>query len=142
MDLGAYIPYIQSSREEMDRRAAHFEESFVQYATAQLIWVVQNLTTEIRLGEKSIIVPVGDSKAFLKVAIVLTKASADDLENSLWASRFECAITALRILNLEEITPYDQGNKEIYDNEKQAVDRITRKINAIVGRLSLQSSCN
>lgn len=140
MDIGAYIPYMQSTHEQMDARMAHYEKSFVRYASAQLDWVLQNLITETRRGDKLVIVPIGDSKAFIKVAIILTKATAEDLESSLWANRFNCAIRDLTMLN-DELTAYDQGNREVYENEKQAIERSSRKIQEIVNSLSLDSSC-
>ncbi|MDD4975722.1 MAG: hypothetical protein PHY93_15300 [Bacteriovorax sp.] len=141
LDLGAYIPYIQSSNDQMDENAAHFEENFVVYASSQLDWITENLTRESRLGDKIIVVPVGDAKALIKVAIILTKGTADDLDESLWNYRFSCAISDLQVLN-ETITSYDQGNREMFDDEKVAVGYLASEIKRISRTLRLKTSCN
>lgn len=140
LDLGAYIPYMQSSHDQLDLRAAHFEENFVIYASAQLEWILANLTKETKLGDKTIVVPVGDAKALIKVAMTLTKATAEDLEESLWNRRFSCAIGDLQILN-ETITSYDQGNREMFDDEKIAVGYLASEIKRIARTLKLKESC-
>jgi hypothetical protein len=141
LDLGAYIPYIQSNDEQMDERAAHFEENFIIYASVQLDWIISNLTRESRLGDKTIVVPVGDAKALIEVAIILTKGTTEDLDDSLWNRRFSCAISDLQILN-ETITSYDQGNKEMFDDEKVAVGYLSHEIKRISRTLILKESCN
>lgn len=141
LDIGAYIPYIQSSKEQMNERAAHFEENFVIYATSQLDWIIYNLTSETRLGNKTISVPVGDTKSLVKVALVLTQGTNSDLEDSLWNYRFSCAISDLQILN-ETISSYDQGNREMFDDERSAVNYIVSEIKRISRSLHSKTSCN
>jgi hypothetical protein len=141
LDLGAYIPYMQSSDEQMDERAAHFEENFVTYATSQLDWILTNLTRQSRLGDKIITVPVGDAKSLVKVSMILIKGTSDDLEDSLWNYRFSCAISDLQILN-DTITSYDQGNKEMFDDERVAVGYLASELTRISRTLHSSSSCN
>jgi hypothetical protein len=141
LDLGAYIPYMQSSQEQMDERATHFEENFAFYASTQLDWITANLTSEVRLGNKIIVVPVGDAKSLIKVAMILTKGTADDLSDSLWNYRFSCAISDLQVLN-QTISSYDQGNREMFDDEKVAVDYLANEIKRISRTLRLKMSCN
>lgn len=141
LDLGAYLPYIQSPQDQMDKRAAYFEQYFVAYASSQLSWITENLTQEARLGDRLIVVPVGDAKALIKVAIILTKGTAEDLEDSLWNHRFSCAIADLQILN-DTITSYDQGNREMFDDEKVAVDYLSKELKRISRSLRLSSTCN
>jgi hypothetical protein len=141
LDIGAYIPYIQSNADQMDERAAHFEENFVLYASTQLDWIISTLTAESVIGGKTIIVPVGDAKSLIKVAMILTQGTAEDLSDSLWNLRFSCAISSLQILN-ETITSYDQGNREMFDDEKGAVSYLAFEINRISRGLNLKASCN
>ncbi len=141
LDIGAYIPYIQSSGEQMDERAAHFEESFVTYASSQLDWILDNLTSTTRLGDKTITVPVGDAKSLIKVSMILLKGTSEDLEESLWNYRFSCAISDIQVLN-ETITSYDQGNREMFEDEKSAVNYLSSEINRISRSLQLRTSCN
>lgn len=141
LDLGAYIPYIQADDASMNERAAHFEENFVTYAASQLDWILNTLTRQTRLGDKTIIVPVGDAKSLVKVATILIKGTGEDLEDSLWNYRFSCAISDLQTLN-ETITSYDQGNREMFDDEKTAVNYLSSELRRISRNLHHQSSCN
>lgn len=141
LDLGAYIPYIQSNDEQMDVNAAHFEENFVMYATSQLDWILSNLTRTTRLGDKTIVVPVGDAKSLVKVAMILIKGTSDDLQDSLWNYRFSCAISSLEILN-DTISSYDQGNREMFDDERVAVGYLSSEISRISNTLHYKTSCN
>jgi hypothetical protein len=144
LDIGAYIPYMQigiENREDMDKRAAHFEEKFVVYASSQLDWILSNLTSEVHQGSKLITVPVGDTKSLLKVALILIHGTAIDLEDSLWNMRFSCAISDLRNLN-DEITSYDQGNREIFEDEKVAVSFLAGQLKRISKSLTLKESCH
>jgi hypothetical protein len=141
LDIGAFIPYVQSSEEAMDVRAAHFEETFVTYANAQLNWILEELTAEARLGNKVIVTPVGDAKSLIKVAIILSEGTASDLNESLWNYRFSCAISDLNILN-QTLIAYDQGNREMFDDEKSAVTYLSQELKRISRTLTLKSSCN
>lgn len=141
LDIGAYIPYRQSTNDQMDKRATHFEEKFVIYASAQLEWIISNLTSQSRLGNKAIVVPVGDAKTLIKVSMILIKGTADDLDTSLWNYRFSCAISDLQVL-YETITSYDQGNREMFDDEKVAVGYLAFEIKRISRMLTLRTSCN
>lgn len=138
LDIGAYIPYMQS---QMDERAAHFEEKFIVYAASQLNWITANMTQTTRLGDKLTVVPVGDAETVIKVAMILIKGTADDLDESLWNLRFSCAITDLQILN-ETITSYDQGNRETFDNKKEAINYLAPEIARIARTLTLKQGCN
>jgi hypothetical protein len=141
LDLNAYIPYMQASHENMDERAAHFEENFAMYAGSQLDWITNNLTNTVRVGDRTLVVPVGDAKSLIKVAIILIKGTADDLDSSLWNFRFSCAISDLNTLN-DTMTSYDQGNREMFDDEKVAVNYLTSEIKRISQMLNRKMSCN
>lgn len=138
LDLNAHIPFLESS--EMDESAAHFEEAFVKYAHAQLQWILSTLVNEVRIGDKTQIVPVGDARSILKVALTLSGATAEDLEESLWNYRFSCSILDLKALN-ESLKEYDLGNTEMFEDEKQALTFTTKKIREISRTLILRDSC-
>lgn len=141
LDLNGQIPYLAStSNEEMNEKAARFEENFVTYASSQLDWILSNLINEVRLGNKIQVVPVGDARSILKVALTLSGATAIDLEDSLWSYRFSCAISDLKILN-ETLTTYDQGNKEMFEDEKQALTYVNSELKRISKTLRLKESC-
>lgn len=139
LDLNAHIPYL-SDAGDMDQRAAHFEEAFVQYAHAQLQWILVNLVNTVRIGDKFQVVPVGDARSVLKVALTLSGATAEDLDESLWNRRFSCAISSLQKLN-ESLKDYDLGNREMFEDEKQALTYTTQEISRIARTLKLSESC-
>lgn len=141
LDLGASLPYAGASKEQMDERAAHFEEMFVTYAKSQLDWIILTLTLDVKLGDNLIYVPVGDAKSVVKVALILIEGTLNDLDDSLWNYRFSCAIFDLNTLK-ESMSLYDQGNREMFDDEKIAIDYMGNEINRISRSLSRKSSCN
>jgi hypothetical protein len=140
LDLNGRLPYLNANDSELNQKAAHYEESFVTYASTQLEWILGNLVKEVYLGNKYQTVPVGDAKSVLKVIIILSSATSKDLDESLWSYRFSCAISDLGILN-ESLTAYDQGNKEMFEDEKQALTYAAKEIRRISKTLSQQESC-
>lgn len=140
LDLNGKIPFMDASNENMDERAARFEENFVTYAGTQLDWILSTLIREVRLGSKIQTVPVGDARSVIKVALTLSAATASDLDESLWNYRFSCAISDLQILN-ETLKAYDQGNKEMFEDEKQAITYTASEIKRISKTLRLKESC-
>lgn len=140
LDLNGQIPYLNSGRDRLDERAAQFETKFVLYAITQLDWISQNLVKEVRFGNRTQVVPVGDARSVLKVILTLTGATATDLNESLWNYRFSCAISDLNVLN-ESLKAYDQGNKEMFEDEKQALVYASTEVARISKTLSLKESC-
>lgn len=140
LDLGAQIPYMNASLDEMDQRAATFEAAFVDYARSQLAWITRNLIEERRIGYELEVFPRGDVRSITKIAIVLTAATATDLEDSLWNYRFSCAISDLNTLS-ESLKLYDQGNMEMFENQKQALGHISKELNRIIQTLRERNSC-
>lgn len=140
LDLNGQIPYLNATSEDMDARAARFEETFVDYASSQLNWILTNLVKETRLGNKTQTVPVGDARSVIKVALTLTAGTATDLDESLWNYRFSCAISDLQILT-NDLKAYDQGNKEMFEDEKQALTHASTEIRRISKSLSSRENC-
>lgn len=140
LDLNGKIPFMDADSENMDQRAARFEENFVTYASTQLEWILNTLVKEVRLGDRVQTVPVGDARSVIKVALTLSAATASDLDESLWNYRFSCAISDLQILN-ETLKTYDQGNKEMFEDEKQALTYTASEIKRISKSLRLKESC-
>jgi hypothetical protein len=73
--------------------------------------------------------------------MTLIKGTSEDLEDSLWNYRFSCAISDLQVLN-ETISSYDQGNREMFDDERTAVNYLSSEIKRISRTLHSSSSCN
>lgn len=140
LDLNGHLPFLGADDGEMDRKAAKYEENFVLYASKQLDWIQGNLVKEVRLGSRYQTVPVGDAKSVLKVIIVLSSGVTTDLDESLWSYRFSCAISDLTILN-GSLKDYDQGNKEMFEDEKQALSYASQEIKRISKTLTLKESC-
>ncbi len=140
LDLNGKIPYLGATNENMDERAARFEQNFVIYASTQLDWILNTLIKEVRLGDRIQTVPVGDARSVIKVALTLSAATSSDLDESIWNYRFSCAISDLNILN-ETLKAYDQGNKEMFEDEKQALTYTASEIKRISKSLTLRESC-
>ena len=140
LDLNGHIPYLNSSNEDMDATAARFEARFVSYAAAQLQWITDNLVKQSRLGNKMQTVPVGDARSVIKVALTLTAGTAADLDESLWNYRFSCSIGDLQILS-NDLRTYDQGNREMFEDEKQALTHATSEIRRISKSLNAADNC-
>jgi hypothetical protein len=140
LDLNGHLPYLGASHGDLNRKAAHYEERFIIYAAAQLNWILDNLVKEVRLGNKMQTVPVGDAKSILKVILTVSAGTATDLDESLWSNRFSCAISDLGML-LESLTAYDQGNKEMFEDEKQALTYASSEIKRIAKTVTLRETC-
>ncbi len=140
LDLNGKIPYMNASEAEMNQSAARFEENFVTYASTQLNWILSTLIRDARIGDRTQVVPVGDARSVLKVVLTLTAGTTTDLEDSLWNYRFSCSISDLQILN-DTLKAYDQGNKEMFEDEKQALTYTAQELRRISKTLVLRESC-
>ncbi len=140
LDLNGHIPYLGASNVDFDQRAAQFELKFVEYAKAQLDWILKNLVTETHQNGRRIVLPKGSANSVLKVAHTLTAGTTKDLEDSLWNYRFSCAISDLKILN-DQLGQYNQGNREIYEDEKSALQEVTKEILRISSVINLRERC-
>lgn len=140
LDLNGQIPYMNASASNMDERAARFEETFVTYASSQLNWILENLVKETRLGNRTQTVPVGDARSVIKVTLTLAAGTAKDLDESLWNYRFSCAINELNMLT-DTLAAYDQGNMEMFEDEKQALDYTAKELRRISTSLSASDAC-
>jgi len=140
LDLQGQIPYLNSTNANMDQRAAHFEESFVNYASSQLSWILDNLVKEVRIGNRLMIVPVGDARSVIKVALTLAEGTATDLDESLWNKRFSCAISDLNSVTAS-LGEYDQGNMGMFEDEKQALDYTAKELGRVARNLRSLEAC-
>lgn len=140
LDLGGQIPYLNASEADMDARAARFEETFVTYASSQLNWILDNLIKESRVAGRIQTTPVGDARSVIKVALTLAAGTATDLDESLWNYRFSCAISDLNILT-DTLKAYDQGNMEMFEDEKQALDYTSKELKRISRSLQSSDAC-
>ena len=140
LDLNGKIPYMSSHNDQMNEAAARFEENFVTYASSQLNWILNNLVKDVKIGNRVQTIPVGDARSVLKVALTLTAGTTTDLEDSLWNYRFSCSISDLQILN-ETLKTYDQGNKEMFEDEKEALTYVSRELKRISKAITLKENC-
>ncbi len=142
LDLNGHLPYLGAfaNTPEQELRKTNYEFRFVEYAKNQLDWILNNLVKEVNMNGKRVIVPVGNADSVLKVALTLSSGTADDLEESLWGYRFSCAISDLKLLN-EMLSKYVQGNKEIYENERDALTSVTQEIARISNDINLRKGC-
>ncbi len=139
LDLYSYIPYLRRDR-AVAFDATVFERNFVAYAAAQLKWVNDHLATLSYHRREMQITPIGNSEEYLFVSQLTTMNTAKDLTESLWSYRFACAIDALTVLN-ESIANYNLGNRDIYEDEKDAIATIYIEIEDNINKISKNDSC-
>lgn len=141
LEIGAHIPYLRSPQDSLEQSIAHFEAKFVQYASAQLDWIIVKLSNS-RTNQfgRLLITPIGDTKSFFKTALVLVEGVSQDLKESLWNLRFSCAISDLDNLH-ERVRNYDQGNRELFSDEKQAFEHTIQELKRIANSIRKNESC-
>lgn len=142
LDLNGYVPYLEA---QSNLNIREFESRFVKYASSQLIWMNDNLTTGRIISGEGEIAPVGDASDYLLVAQLMSIFTAEDLINSLWNKRFTCAIE--KLINLHDIIlRYDpKGNHEMseheYEDDRIAVNMVSYKLEEIIKKISSNDSC-
>lgn len=123
VDIDLYIPYHYTylpgcpsgNCEGFD--IAGFEKRFIDYARAQLKWFDESFVSEVSVTD---VTPRHSAKAYLKVLEFISKYVADDLENSLWRSKYACTIDTMRIMS-DSLAAHNAGNMAFYRNDKYAV---------------------
>lgn len=123
VDIDLYIPYHYTflpgcpsgNCEGFD--IAGFEKRFIDYARAQLKWFDDSFVAEVNAID---VTPRHSAKAYLKVLEFISKYVADDLETSLWRSKYACTIDTMRLMN-DALAAHNAGNMAFYRNDKYAV---------------------
>lgn len=123
VDIDLYIPYHYTylpgcpsgNCEGFD--IAGFEKRFIEYARAQLKWFEESFVSEVSVTD---VTPRHSAKAYLKILEFISKYVADDLESSLWRSKYACTIDTMRLMS-EALAAHNTGNMAFYRNDKYAV---------------------
>lgn len=120
------VPYL-----DMRDRATNYEIAFINYAKDQIVWMLRNIVAQTKTRDGQVVyTPVGDADATLKVMYTLSGAVADDLDESVYNNYYSCTIAKLKLVN-KNLSQFDQGNTEMFEDKKDALDYATRKLIAV-----------
>ncbi len=142
LDLNGFIPFEShgGERNSMNPAMMTFEQNFVIFANTQLTWVLANMMGQTKIGSRLLTTPVGDAKSVIKISLTLTEATAEDLDESLWNHKFSCAISDLKNLSFE-LNQYDQGNRDMFESDAQALEYINKELTRIAKSIDLKGGC-
>jgi hypothetical protein len=108
-----------------------FERRFVEMAARNLSFVVRDLTEAAPQSGGVQIYPVGDPRAFLTVAALVTSDVAEDLSENLHAYENACAIGDLQTLS-SELTSYNlNGDHSIFPNDQWAISQAAEQMSQL-----------
>jgi hypothetical protein len=82
--------------------------------------------------------PVGDPRAFLKVAELVTRFVVSDISMTLQAHMHACSIASLLRLS-QKLTAFNQGSRMNYPSYPMAVGMVRQELEAVADNLA--SSC-
>ncbi len=101
------IPYfsVNSGFKAISNTNMQFERLFINFAKEQVNMVLKTMTTSAFDGRSEVVYPIGTPDMLLTALKVTTKAMANDLADSIFASRYACTIEALDSVN-QEISAY------------------------------------
>lgn len=97
------IPYFSMNTgfRNVSNANMQFERLFINFAKEQVNMVLKTMTSTAFDGRSEVIYPIGTPDMLLTALKVTTNAMANDLSDSILASRYACTIEALDTLNQE-----------------------------------------
>lgn len=101
------IPYFNTNSgfSQIVNTNLQFERLFINFAKEQVNMVLNTMTTTAFDGRSSIIYPIGTPDLVLTALKVTTTAMANDLSDSIFASRYACTIQSLETIS-QDIAAY------------------------------------
>lgn len=136
LDIPYYIPYhyryhrCRTSCDGFDFRA--FERLYLQYAHAELEFVVDHSVNRDYRGGRTVVTPIGKPEAFLKLAELSSGLLAREIAGTLDAYRNACVVTDLQALH-EILRDYNLfGDRSYFPNIRYAVEGTAREIDRIL----------
>lgn len=137
VDIDLYIPYHYTylpgcpsgNCEGFD--IAGFERRFIDYAREQLKWFE---STFVAQTDSIGVTPRHSAKAYLKVLEFISKFVADDLEDSLWRSKYACTIDTMQLMS-EALAAHNAGNMAFYRNDKYAVNLTNAEVTQTIAEI-------
>jgi len=108
-----------------------FETLFVNFAQAQVKMILSTMTMREGYGHEATIYPVGAPNLLFKALEVTTLAMANDLRDSIFATRHACTIQSLESLS-SEIGDYIE-TKDAYADDFVAVQEFVGQTERLLG---------
>lgn len=124
------IPYFQTGRgfSGISTSNIQFEKLFVNFAQEQVSMVLNTMSTTANEGRRSVIYPIGSTTLLLTALKVTTSAMANDLSESIFASRYACTINRLDQVSAD-IALY-LSSRNTYGDEYMAVQELVGAVKA------------
>lgn len=125
------VPYFQSARggfRHIQANNVKFEKTLVRFAKEQVNMVLGTMSTTASEGRTQVIYPVGSPTLLLTALKVTTASMANDLADSIFASRYACTIEDLTMAS-EQIASYLK-TKNAYADEYVAVQELVGAVKA------------
>ena len=143
LDRPYYIPYhyrygrCRDACDGFDLRA--FERLYLEYARAELLFVVEHSVNEDMRDGRIIVTPIGKPEAFLKLAELSSGLLAREISETLESYRNACVVTDLESLN-EILRDYNLfGDRSYFPNFRYAVEGAAMEIRRILN--NFQGGC-
>ena len=127
------IPYFQpgSVFGRIANNNEQFERLFVNFAQEQVVMVLKTMSTQVNDGRSSIVYPIGSPTLLLTALQVTTAAMANDLSDSIFATRHACRIAQLETAS-NNIGTY-LATRDAYADEFVAVQELVGSVNRALG---------
>lgn len=125
------VPYFQSARggfRHIQANNVKFEKTLVRFAKEQVNMVLGTMSTTANEGRTQVIYPVGSPTLLLTALKVTIASMANDLADSIFASRYACTIEDLTMAS-EQIGSYLK-TKNAYADEYVAVQELVGAVKA------------
>jgi hypothetical protein len=124
------IPYFQTGRgfSAISTSNVQFEKLFVNFAQEQVSMVLSTMSTTANEGRRATIYPIGSPTLLLTALKVTTAAMANDLSESIFASRYACTIDRLDQVSAD-IALY-LSTRSTYADEYMAVQELVGAVKA------------
>jgi hypothetical protein len=118
------IPYYGSGSifSRITNTNLQFERLFLNFSKEQVTMVLKTMSTQALSSHGEVIYPVGSTDILLTALKVTTKAMAQDLSESIFASRYACTIESLDQISFE-LANYLNGHTT-YSDEFIAVQEL------------------
>ena len=112
-----------------------FQRQFVVFAQNQLSFMTNRFTETVRRGRYDRVVPIGDPRAFLKLAELGSQFVAADLKDNVYAYRNACSIIDLETLG-QELNEYNVfGIRDSWSGDRQAIEATQDRLETVLSAL-------
>jgi len=142
LDRPLYIPYLykygRCHRRECpgEFRFDLFEQRYIEFAQRQLSFLNNEFTHVVFRDGASEVIPLGNPKAFLVLAELVTSFVAEDLTSNLYAYAYACVVQDLQALS-DSLRCYNwYGDKTVYPNDRWAINSSSMEIDHLIHQMN------